>query len=160
MIANSITFFVFNRKFYIPTPATYSGDGFSSAWEPVAIVDFGDFESFANAVKERLFNPKVTMPFRTWRDLPKGKHSFVVNKYTKHKSDTDFVRNVDRWVLGALTNGSADLYLSLWDKKGRGYVGSKHNIFQFSAQELTGKEMELFSNLAKQISHHYKKSDL
>ncbi len=160
MIRNSILFFVFDRKFYVPTPATYIGDGASFEWEPVTIVDFGDFEGFANAVNDRIFNTKVIMPFRTWREFPKGKPTFVVSKYTKHKSDTAFVRDVDCWGIGALTYGSTDLYLSLLKKKGRGYSGYDQNIFLFSEQNLIGKEMELFSNLAKQVSQHYEKPDL
>ncbi len=160
MIRNSILFFVFDRKFYIPTPATYIGDGASSEWEPVTIVDFGDFEGFADAVNDRIFKARVIMPFITWREFPKSNHSFIASKYTKHKSATAFVRDVDCWAIGALTYGSTDLYLSLLKKKGRGYSGHDQNIFLFSEQDLIGKEMELFYNLAKQVSQHYEKTDL
>ena len=147
MIANSLSIFVFNRKFFIPTPAEHEIGSWET--EPVAVVDFSDTLGFAEAIIQRLFQPQTIIYRET---MPEG---FISRKYTNHKSDTAFVKDVDCWNFGIMEYGSDDVYLWLSGKRGKGYYNTVFSNFRFNMDELNSKELELLGNVAKEISKHY-----
>lgn len=153
MKANSLTFFVFNNTYYIPTPAVHELGDWSA--EPIAVLPLQDHSRVAEALNNRFQGERIRVLYEDAKKI-----GFAAKKFTKHKSTVSFVRAVDCWCIHAKSYGSAEYYLETEPDKMRGGFGAiRDNPTKLNLGDLinidTSSRLAQFQRAAEYIEDYY-----